>query len=69
MSEHDGGDFALQSDTKQAEFKPPPIAADNLKDPLTGSGLSEAKPSQAESSEAKGLSGGDFARLGDKLPL
>ena len=69
MSDHDAGDFALQSDTKQAEFKPPPIAADSLKDPLTSSGLSEAKPSQSETSEAKGLTGGDFARLGDKLPI
>lgn len=69
MSDHDAGDFALQSDTKQADFKPPPIAADSLKDPLTETGPSEAKPTQANTSEAKGLSGGDFARLGDKLPL
>ena len=70
MAEHDTGDFALQNDTKKDEaLKVPPVRADTLKDPLTETGLSEAKPKASAASEAKGSSGGDCSRLGDKLPI
>ncbi len=47
-------------------MKPPPIPADTLRDPLTANALG-AKKQESVSKEMSG--GGDFSRLGDKLPL
>ncbi len=69
MSGPSQGDFMVESpDKKTQDAKLPPIAADSLQDPLSSS---ELKPKPAPSSGvAKEMAGGgDFARLGDKLPL
>ena len=54
-------------DKKTQDLKRPPIAEDNLTDPLSSN---ELKPTPAPSGVAKEMAGGgDFSRLGDKLPL
>jgi len=54
------------ADQKKESVKPPPIPADTLRDPLTSNALG-AKKADGASKEMSG--GGDFSRLGEKLPL